>query len=274
MTLTDGSKEHRYGEKTGNNGVSHLQVGVGDVEKLRVTFPNSGAIASLGYHFCPDVTTADLPTGGQTTAAPTPSPVQQCPLVKLDFNNEGLSRGTYLTTQLKPKYGLTVQAWATSGGYTPGGAARVFDTANPGGSQGDTDLGSPNENCPGGGPGIGNGGKPGQPYSNCVPLGYVLIVQESNKSTPDDNAGGGTILFTFDTPIAVETLYILDIDENRYVDVTVEYAGGATELFRTGYTGDNGVYPLAVNKENVKKIKVYFPGSGAVSEIDFTYCPP
>ena len=272
MTLQDGSTVHRYGEITGNNGVSHLDLDVTQVIKLQVFFPRSGAVSQLNYSLCP-------PQGGtgplETTPAPTASPVVECPLVHLDFNNEGLSRGTYLHDQLKDKYGLTVTAIARPGtGYTPNGAARIFDTARTGGRNGDTDLGSPNRDCPGGGPGIGAGGGPSSPFANCDPLGYVLIIQESNKWTPDDNARGGSLLFDFDTPVTVKDLSIFDIDEHSSVDVLLTHAGGATTPYETGWTGDNGVYPLTVDQANIKQIKVTFPGSGAVNHIDFRHCPP
>jgi hypothetical protein len=53
----------------------------------------------------------------------------------------------------------------------------LFDTANPGTEQ----LGSPNERCDGGGPGIGEGGEPATLGANCNPLGTVVIIQERNK---------------------------------------------------------------------------------------------
>ena len=88
-------------------------------------------------------------------------------------------------------YGVVISAVALNRGYTPGGAARIFDTAQPGGFNGDTDLGSPNELCSPSGPGEGAGGAPDSNYANCDPQGMVLIIQESNKAIPDDNAGGG-----------------------------------------------------------------------------------
>lgn len=53
---------------------------------------------------------------------------------------------------------------------------RIFDTSNPGTSDlsGYPQLGSPNADCESGaglGPGIGNGGKPGQAGENCEPVG-------------------------------------------------------------------------------------------------------
>ena len=56
---------------------------------------------------------------------------------------------------------------------------RIFDTSNPGTVEaGDPDLGSPNEKCNGGGPGVGLGREPGSTGENCKPLEYALIVQK------------------------------------------------------------------------------------------------
>ena len=138
----------------------------------------------------------------------------------LDF--DGLTRGEYVTDNLRAEFGVVIRAEPKgSKGYAPGGAARVFDTANPGGSDGDPDLGSPNENCEGGGPGVGLGGGPDAPFPNCDPLGNVLIIQESDKETPDDSATGGTIVFDFMLPVAVEEISIMDIDDGKLVKVEV-----------------------------------------------------
>lgn len=130
-----------------------------------------------------------------------------CPTLTLDFST--LTAGDYITDQLAAEWGVIIKARAKNGkGYTPtngshnsnGGGARVFDTFSPGGAGGigDRDLGSPNEDCPGGGPGVGAGGGPDSPYSNCVPQGNVLIIQEDNSATnnmaqPDDYGSGGYI---------------------------------------------------------------------------------
>ena len=139
----------------------------------------------------------------------------------LDF--AGLTRGEYVTDQLEEEFGITVRAEPPgNSGFAPDGAARIFDTANPGViDDGDPDLGSPNENCPDGGPGVGSGGGPNAPFPNCEPLGNVLIIQESDKVTPDDNARGGTITFDFVNPVILEELTLMDIQSQRPTIVEV-----------------------------------------------------
>ena len=207
---------------TGNNGVYFMPVDIADVKQLTVIFGGSGAVAHLKYRICGEIPTAapsvsptDLPAS--PTSAPTASPTT-CPYTDLNFDS--LTRGDYITDQLEDLYGVTITAAGSSGsGYTPAGAARVFDTNITGGVQGDPDLGSPNEGC--GGPGEGLGGAPGEPYENCMVLGNVLIIQEENKTTPDDNAGGGNITFDFLVPVEVVEIAILDIDINETATVLV-----------------------------------------------------
>lgn len=135
---------------------------------------------------------------------------------------------------------MTVYAFSTFGGFTPGEKARIFDTSNP---QNDLDLGSPHKyvshyfacpysivliinfpvltnscnysRCAGGGVGVGLGGRPGSIGENCIPQGNVLIIQESDKDEADDNAGGGILCFDFEAAVEFVSLGLMDIAENR-----------------------------------------------------------
>jgi hypothetical protein len=63
----------------------------------------------------------------------------KCHLYAIDFDS--FSEGQYVTNELESDYFVTVEA---TGGYTPDGAARVFNTANPGTTNnGNPELGSP-----------------------------------------------------------------------------------------------------------------------------------
>ena len=59
-----------------------------------------------------------------------------------------------------------------------GNWATAFDSNAP--TCGDDDLGSPNESCLGGGPGVGADGEPTGANPNCSTLNNVLILQEIN----------------------------------------------------------------------------------------------
>jgi hypothetical protein len=93
--------------------------------------------------------------------------------ISLDFSNTNATvpivGGTYINTQWKDSYGVTVTASSMVGGYTPNGHARIYDTSiSINANDGNIDLGSPNVNC--GGIGVGFDGQPGQPGENCVAI--------------------------------------------------------------------------------------------------------
>mmetsp|Transcript_39615 Transcript_39615/g.60909 ORF Transcript_39615/g.60909 Transcript_39615/m.60909 type:complete len:627 (+) Transcript_39615:162-2042(+) len=242
------------------------------------------------------------PTPGPTPA-PTPQPVnEECPFFTLDFAN--LVAGTYVHDELVYSHGVTITAKrkGTNKGYTPingshqnsGGAAMVFDTRYPtgttgqglcSGDDGDPDLGSPNAECPGGGPGHGLGGEPTRvrygnrepnPYSNCDAQGNVLVIQESDKSCPDDTADGGWLIFEFEQATEVGFAKLLDVDEGTTPDFHFTHGGGAPSSSITNIpgTGDNGILKQPLNKSNVKQVSIEYWGSGSISELNYRFCPP
>lgn len=118
-------------------------------------------------------------------------------LVKLNFSS--LSGGDYVGTYYWNSYGVRFLTWARGG--LGNIQARVFNTTAP---VRDPDLGTPNEKCPGGGKGVGAGGKPsGDPANpnageNCINQGNALIIQEGvTYDPPDDNVDGGWIKIIF-----------------------------------------------------------------------------
>lgn len=108
-------------------------------------------------------------------------------------------------------------------GYTPGGAARVFDSHNP--TEGGDQLGTPNKHCPIPGPGEGIGGSPlHQPNpanQNCNGMGNLLIVQKSNEALPVPTETGGCIVFSFVVPVVLDGVGVLDIPPGTTVMYTV-----------------------------------------------------
>jgi hypothetical protein len=186
-------------------------------------YPNANCVPTCGSNnVCDCAGTAC----GCAVASPT-----SCPLFDLNFANA--VRGEYVRNKWATSHGVVISAKkdtdcskSVTAGYTPWGAARVFDTAIPGGDDGDTDLGSPNAGCNPSGPGIGDAGNPtigtNSNVHNCVPQGMSLIVQESKKVTPDDNGCGGTITFDFyHTPAFITEVGLLDVDGNESVKLKV-----------------------------------------------------
>ena len=98
----------------------------------------------------------------------------------------------------------------------------------------------------------------------------VLVVQESNKVCPDANQSGGTLTFSFDNPVLLSDIGLMDVDESGQ-RMKFTYADGVAETFTYAGFGDNAVQRVLASKFNVKKVEIIFPGSGAITEINF--CP-
>lgn len=198
----------------------------------------------------------------------------------LDFNKDGDGNAIAGTPYIHPKeywdsHGVRIQAY---GGYTPDSKARIYDSSfyATNNHNGDPDLGSPNEHCPGGGPGKGNGGKPTlsngdpNPGANCVEQGNVLIVQESNKAYADDNGSGGQIKFTFRYPVTLESVGLMDIDEGGGDFIEVDSEFGYQKHYVSGF-GDNSIETVVLNVKKVTKLYINLPGSGAVRYLKFCH---
>jgi hypothetical protein len=180
-----------------------------------------------------------------------------------DSVNKKLNDGDYVPTNCwEAQYGMRVSVENANGGYAPSQKARIFDSAK---ANGDAHLGSPNDKCPGGGPGNGSGGEPGKLGENCIPQGNVLIIQESNRSTPKANSKGGTLLFSFDSPTRVGHIGVIDIERGAgWLEIqTTDYVNSKVTF--TGQ-GSNGVQIVPVS-EVVRQIKVVMVGGGAVTEV-------
>lgn len=143
---------------------------------------------------------------------------QDCEMIDVDFST--LVPGQYITDELQSKYGLSVSAVALSGGFTPFGAARVFDTANP--TSATDRLGSPNGDC--GGKSWGNGGKRASPHQNCDPLGNVVLVQAKDSEKVDDNYSPSYLNFDFDEPVHVENIVLMQAYGRKEIIVNVRIA--------------------------------------------------
>ncbi len=144
--------------------------------------------------------------------------------------------------------------------------AMIFDSANPTG--GDWDLGTANEDF--GGPGRGRGGEAGRPGANDTPLDNILIISEdADSSDPDDDARGGTLIFTFDSAVDVEAVGVLDIDcgETGGWIRAYDAAGGIISATPIASLGNNSAQTVAVGAENVSLLKVHLDSSGAVTDL-------
>jgi hypothetical protein len=149
---------------------------------------------------------------------PTAIPPKDADMVDCDFSM--LNAGDVVTSACTmdiTAYSIDPQV------YTPGGAARVFDSRSP--AKGCDQLGAPNEDCPIPGPGQGLGGSPlHQPNptnQNCNDLGNLLIVQKANEEHPFPSETGGCINFSFVAPVVLLGVGVLDIPLGTTVMYTV-----------------------------------------------------
>lgn len=144
----------------------------------------------------------------------------------------------------------------------------IFDSGTPTG--GDWDLGTPNRDF--GGPGIGWGGQAGRRGENSQALGNILIISEDgDQSDPDDNARGGKLIFTFENPVTVEAIQVLDIDCGECGSKLVTYDQSGKIISCTAFSklGNNSFQTVDVNDRNVSRLEVRLAGSGAVGGILF-----
>jgi hypothetical protein len=270
----------------GNNGFWPVNMtypafnGVEDVKTIEICMAGSGALASIDYFACiePDNVPTASPTENIQTAGPTPEPA--CPIVYCDFST--LKVGVPLTDKAQ-MWALqeTCMMWVSAKNTKPvGNVVNVFNTSV---VTEDPDLGTPNNKCPGGGVGVGVGGEPGKPFANCEgSQGNVLIIQNESvpASKPNDSAGGGCLQFTFTQSVSLLNLGVLDIDEKSLAKITVTDSAYAYKTFNSpNNIGDNGLW--IVNKtvdtsqyDDVLKLSVCLPGSGAVAFVHFEACPP
>lgn len=159
------------------------------------------------------------------------------------------------------------------------GVSAAFNTSWP---VGDVDLGSPNEKCAGGGPGIGWGGDPKSAGANCERLGQVLIAAGGNTTYlrsvcpgeychPNDHAGGADFYFTFTKRSKIAAVAMMDLDEDPKSAAIM--LGNTTENIRG--LGDNSVQLISLNNVLVEKNQVMTIrcfSSCAIVRIDYYPC--
>ena len=152
----------------------------------------------------------------------------------LNFND--LSSSTIVDNEYQSQ-GVTISA---SGGS---GQAMIFDTSNPTG--GDSDLHTTN-------------------------LGKALIISEDGDSNdPDDNGGGGTLSFTFDSATSVENLTFLDNEEGARVYFYDEHDNQIGSSVWVPSGSNNGQQVVDFNVDGAFRMDVCLNGSGAIDNLVF-----
>ena len=164
-------------------------------------------------------------------------------------------------------YGVNVRAIKIvkkKAGTTAVASPMIFDTSDPSGS--DLDLGTPNHDF--GGPGVGHGGALGSNLENKIALGNVLIISENEDATnPDDSKFGGTLFFTFNEAKRVESIGLLDNDENAVTIELFKQDTTATEAIFVSDGGDNSYQDIVIGGGLYTGMNVHFVGSGAIAHV-------
>ncbi len=196
---------------------------------------------------------------------------------ELDAQGNPIAIGQVIDDEYFSTTGISVTVRAVSAR----GVAAIFPSHAP--SPADLDLGSPNETCPGGGPGVGAGGEVGQPGENCLSHGNVLIMPTIGDAdgdgfidgVPDDDHRGGTIIFLFSEPVQIDYIEILDQEssENLVIESYSDVAGADLLDMQspTGF-GDNSYEFLPIVVSGVRRLDFDFRGSGAIASL--AYRPP
>ncbi|MEM7055954.1 MAG: hypothetical protein AAF557_00055 [Pseudomonadota bacterium] len=164
--------------------------------------------------------------------------------VIIDF--ESLADGTALSAGdggTLVMNGVTFEA-VKKGASTPDDAM-IFDAANPTG--GDNDLFQPAN-------------------------GNVLIVSEDgDASDPDDNAGGGTITATFDVPVTLSSIDVLDVEEPGGTMELFDENGALISTITIPSVGDGEILNFNLGDvSGVSQMAIHLPGSGAIDTLRFT----
>lgn len=188
-----------------------------------------------------------------------------CPIPGIDFETDGFGSALGLGTVIDDEWAIDGIHVSVEG--AGGRTAMIFDSSAPTG--GDKDLGTPHVDFAG--PGTGAGGASGQTGENNAALGNILIISEDGDSSdPDDNAGGGTIVFKFDSPSSIASIGFMDLEESLGTVETLNGLGETIDIHNFEALGDNSVETMIVGDHGVSELRINLPGSGAVTEITFS----
>ncbi len=263
------------GNTIGDFTLTNVPIGVSTFQiSFQSPAPYSGPNPYLNQAFLKDLPT--LLGGSEPSDYPVspelddPTPILIDCLPNLDFsqdaNGNPLPSGTIIDEQFA-SWGLHITS-DNQGSH----ATMIFDSEAITG--GDTDLGTPNQNF--GGPGIGTGGQAGKIGENNQALGNSLILANSNNAPANDFSGGGEFTFSFDTPMDISYLEIVDIDYGEIENRVRLYDSSNNLLLekRIIAYGNNSYQVVVLGTADVSKMVIEIEGSGSIQTLNFCDAPP
>ncbi|MEO1139270.1 MAG: Hint domain-containing protein [Pseudomonadota bacterium] len=151
----------------------------------------------------------------------------------INFND--LATGTVVDNEFSSQ-GVSISAVGGSN------KAMIFDTAHPTG--GDHDLETTNLNK------------------------ALIISEDGNSHDPDDNSGGGKLIFDFDDAAYVNRLTFLDLEEGARIKF-YDPDGHFIKTIHIDSTDDNGQIIQDLDVGNVGRMEVELHGSAAIDNLVF-----
>lgn len=154
--------------------------------------------------------------------------------------------------------GITGTASTTDGS----GTVAVFDTTS---SPNDPDLRNPFDDVD-------------TSVVETITFGNALIIQESGSAFPDDERRGGTLKLTFDRPLMLAEVILLDIEElSKIILDGVEVASGRVDNAGLPNDGPNQFKRFDLSgvtqAQRVNMLEIEFGGSGALGGFSATVVP-
>ena len=113
---------------------------------------------------------------------------------------------------------------------------------------------------------------PGPGLNNTQPLRNALVISKNRAAANGSvRATEGVITFTFDTPVELHEVHLLDVDPEE-TDTAIRAFDSSGNLVASDLTlalGNNSVQIVALNAVNVARLEITFDGNSAVTDLIF-----
>ncbi|MEM7245529.1 MAG: vWA domain-containing protein [Acidobacteriota bacterium] len=101
--------------------------------------------------------------------------------------------------------------------------------------------------------------------------GLALVIQEDTSScVPDDDGFGGTMTLTFDPPVEIGEVVLVDIDELGTTVIARDAGGSVLASVNAPASADGGTMNVMLDVCGVTELEIEFGGSGALLGLQCT----